>query len=85
MSIEVEKLSKVYKLKKCQKKVAVDDISFTIPSGEIVGFIGPNGAGKSTTIKMLTGILVPDVRLHCFYNGRLSGVAFPEHIYPGKA
>ncbi len=60
MSIEVEKLSKVYKLKKHQKKLAVDDISFTIPSGEIVGFIGPNGAGKSTTIKMLTGILVPD-------------------------
>ena len=55
MSIEVEKLSKVYKLKKHQKKLAVDDISFTIPSGEIVGFIGPNGAGKSTTIKMLTG------------------------------
>ena len=38
---------------------AVDDISFTIEKGEMVGFIGPNGAGKSTTIKMLTGILVP--------------------------
>lgn len=39
---------------------AVDNISFTIPSGDIVGFIGANGAGKSTTIKMMTGILTPD-------------------------
>ncbi len=39
--------------------VAVDDISFAIPQGEICGYIGENGAGKSTTIKMLTGILVP--------------------------
>ena len=39
---------------------AVDDISFEIDKGEIVGYIGPNGAGKSTTIKMLTGILKPD-------------------------
>jgi ABC-2 type transport system ATP-binding protein len=38
---------------------AVDDVSFTIDPGEMVGYIGPNGAGKSTTIKMLTGILVP--------------------------
>jgi len=38
---------------------AVDDISFDIQAGEMVGYIGPNGAGKSTTIKMLTGILVP--------------------------
>src|SRR5665213_4294025 len=40
-------------------KVAVDDISFSLERGELVGYIGPNGAGKSTTIKMLTGILVP--------------------------
>lgn len=39
---------------------AVDDITFTIKKGEIVGYIGPNGAGKSTTIKMLAGILKPD-------------------------
>ena len=60
MSIVVNDLTKTYKLKKHQKKVAVDNISFTIPTGEIVGFIGPNGAGKSTTIKMMTGILTPD-------------------------
>lgn len=38
---------------------AVDDISFNVEKGEILGFIGPNGAGKSTAIKMLTGILTP--------------------------
>ena len=43
-----------------ENKKAVKDLSFTINKGEIVGFIGPNGAGKSTTIKMMTGILVPD-------------------------
>lgn len=38
---------------------AVDGITFTVASGELVGYLGPNGAGKSTTIKMLTGLLVP--------------------------
>jgi ABC-2 type transport system ATP-binding protein len=38
---------------------AVDDLTFDIQPGELVGYLGPNGAGKSTTIKMLTGLLVP--------------------------
>ena len=38
---------------------AVNDLTFTINKGEIVGFVGQNGAGKTTTIKMLTGILKP--------------------------
>lgn len=73
--IRVEKLTKEFKTYKKEPgiigsvralfkreseiKKAVDEISFEIKPGEIVGYIGPNGAGKSTTIKMMTGILVP--------------------------
>src|SRR5690554_222747 len=39
---------------------AINNVSFSIETGETIGFIGPNGAGKSTMIKMLTGILAPD-------------------------
>ena len=39
---------------------AVDDVSFEVKGGEIVGFIGPNGSGKTTTMKLLTGIIRPD-------------------------
>ena len=45
-----------------RKKIAVpavDDISFSMAPGEIVGFLGPNGAGKTTTLKMLSGLLYP--------------------------
>jgi len=55
MSIEVKNLLKTYGTQK-----AVNNISFTINKGEIVGFLGPNGAGKSTTMKMITGYLQPD-------------------------
>lgn len=54
--------------KEFQIKKAVDDISFTINDGEMVGYIGANGAGKSTTIKMMTGILVPS-KGNCVVNG----------------
>ena len=50
--IEINGLTKLY-----GSKVAVDHISFTVNSGEVVGFLGPNGAGKSTTMNMLTGYL----------------------------
>ena len=74
--IEVKGISKSFKIKRKNKglkeklqsiikpsyikKQAVNDISFSIKQGEMVGFIGKNGAGKSTTIKMLSGILYPD-------------------------
>lgn len=54
MSIEVSKVTRLYGNQK-----AVDNISFAINKGEIVGFLGPNGAGKSTTMKMITGYLQP--------------------------
>ena len=55
MSIEVSKLTRMYGEQK-----AVDDISFSLNKGEIVGFLGPNGAGKSTTMKIITGYIKPD-------------------------
>ncbi len=55
MSIVVNNLTKIYGTQK-----AVNNISFTINKGEIVGFLGPNGAGKSTTMKIITGYLSAD-------------------------
>lgn len=52
MSIEVKNLFKYY-----GEQAAVKDVSFTVKSGEIVGFLGPNGAGKSTTMKVITGYI----------------------------
>ena len=49
---------------------ALNDITFTIRDGEMVGYIGPNGAGKSTTIKIMCGILTPDSG-ECVINGRV--------------
>lgn len=49
---------------------ALNDVSFKINNGEIVGYIGPNGAGKSTTVKIMCGILTPDSG-NCIINGRI--------------
>lgn len=54
-ALSVEHLSKRYR-----KKVAVDDVSFTVPAGSICGLVGPNGAGKTTTIRMLLDLERPD-------------------------
>ena len=52
--IRIENLTKTFGLKK-----AVDDLSFSVERGEVLGFLGPNGAGKSTTMRMITGFLPP--------------------------
>lgn len=59
--IEVETLSRRY-----GRRLAVNQVSFRVEPGEIVGFLGPNGAGKTTTLRMLTGYLAPthgDIRI----------------------
>jgi ABC-2 type transport system ATP-binding protein len=53
-ALEVRRLTKRF-----NGIAAVDDVSFTIEPGEILGYVGPNGAGKSTTVKMLIGLLAP--------------------------
>ncbi len=74
-AIEVERLIKTYHYhskapglrgsllglvaRQTRETRAVDDVSFSIAAGEIVGFLGPNGAGKTTTLKMLCGLLYP--------------------------
>jgi len=54
-AVELTKVRKVY-----DQFVAVDDLSFAIPSGQIFGLLGPNGAGKTSTIRMMLGITIPD-------------------------
>jgi len=83
--IEVKNLSKTFKVykrnqglseavkalfnRRYEKVQALDNVSFNIEEGEMVGYIGPNGAGKSTTIKIMSGILNPD-KGQCIINGR---------------
>lgn len=59
---------------------ALDGVSFSIESGELVGYIGPNGAGKSTTVKIISGILVPDSG-RCEILGRVPWRERQEHVH----
>lgn len=79
--IEVRGLTKAY-----GSRIAVNDLTFSVPEGQIFGFLGPNGAGKSTTVRLLLGLLRPDrgearvAGYDCWLQSkevhRLSGVAF---------
>ena len=62
--------------------VAVDDISFAVPQGEVLGFLGPNGAGKSTTMKMITGFLAPTAgtAVTCGHDITTHPIAAKKHI-----
>jgi ABC-2 type transport system ATP-binding protein len=58
---------------------AVNDVSLTVPEGEIFGFLGPNGAGKTTTIRLLTGVLTPDTG-----TVRINGIDIHRHPLEAK-
>lgn len=58
---------------------ALNDVSFTINDGEMVGYIGPNGAGKSSTLKILSGILTPDSG-NCLIDGRVPWKNRIDHV-----
>jgi ABC-2 type transport system ATP-binding protein len=59
--VEVKNIVKTYKKRKSNEMVtAVEDVSFSVKRGEVLGLLGPNGAGKTTTIKTICGLLQPD-------------------------
>ena len=66
-------------LRKTETVRALNDISFTINDGEMVGYIGPNGAGKSTSIKIMCGVLTPDSG-ECVINGRVPWKDRKNHV-----
>lgn len=81
VAIEIDGLSKIYTKRKGPAVVAVDDLSLSIPAGQIFGFLGSNGAGKTTTIKMACGLVLPtagSVRLHGFDVQRQRGQAMRQ-------
>ena len=73
--IEVSHLSKSY-----GSRPAVQDLSFTVPDGQIYGLLGPNGAGKSTIMNILTGYLAPTGG-----EVKVAGFSLPEQAQQAKA
>lgn len=78
-SAGLKEAMKAFVHREYQEVKALDDISFTIEDGEMVGYIGPNGAGKSSTIKVLSGILTPDGG-KCLINGRVPWKERVRHV-----
>jgi ABC-2 type transport system ATP-binding protein len=72
MSIVVQGVTKLYGSQK-----ALDNVSFEIKTGEIVGFLGPNGAGKSTMMKIITGFMPPTTG-KVYVNGIDTSAGSPE-------
>ena len=66
-------------VRKTREIRALDDISFEIGEGELVGYIGPNGAGKSTTVKVMSGILTPEAG-ECLIMGRVPWKERVTHV-----
>ena len=66
-------------MRNMRKVQALDNVSLTIGQGELVGYIGPNGAGKSTTVKVMSGILVPDSG-ECRICGRVPWKERVDHV-----
>lgn len=75
MDIKIENLSKSYGLQK-----AVDNISFEVKTGEILGFLGPNGAGKTTTMKMITNYIEMDAGDILIGGKSIKGFDIKKHI-----
>lgn len=78
-SISIDPLIETHHLvKQYGDKLAVDDVTFSVYSGEIFGFLGPNGAGKTTTIKMIVGLLQPS-------SGKVNVAGYDVQEQPLKA
>ncbi len=77
-ALEVNSLRKSYPLWRQEDVIALQDVSFSINEGEVVGLLGPNGAGKTTAIKCICGLIIPDKGSITFFEQNSNNPA--EHV-----